>query len=58
MRMVLAPAVNKAKPTDSMISGLRLCKASRRVLDEVLNNKLIHGDLVMDLSHRKFKAID
>lgn len=58
MRMVLAPTVNEAKPTDSMISGLWLHKASWRVLDEVLNNKLIHRGLVMNLPHRKLKAIN
>lgn len=55
---MLAPTVNKAKHTDSMIPGLQLHKASWRVLDEVLNNKLIHRDLVMNLPRRKLKAIN
>lgn len=53
MRTVLPPTGNKAKPTANVISGLRLHKASWRVLDEVLNNKPIHRNLVMNLPHRK-----
>lgn len=56
-RMALAPTVNKPKPTGRMISGLWLRKASWRVLEVVLNNRLIHRDMVMDLPHRKLKAI-
>lgn len=58
MRMVLASSVNKANPTDSMISGLWLHKASWRVLDGVLNNKLIHRDLMMNLPHRELKVMN
>lgn len=56
MRMVLAPTVYKAEHTDSMISGLRLHKASWRVLDEVLNNRLIHRDLVMHITPQEIKS--
>jgi len=56
--MVLAPTVNRAKPTESTISGLWLHKVSWRVLDEVLNSKTIHTDLVINLPHRKWKTVD
>lgn len=53
MTMVLAPTVNKAKSTDSMISGLLLHRphGSARwcVKKALLNNQLSHRDLVMNL---------
>lgn len=58
MRMVLASTVNRANPTDNMISGLWLHKASWRVLDGVLNNKFIYRDLMMIFPHRELKVVN